>query len=245
MGDKVGFHVFRFDPDRDVEPRYQDYYVEAGPKTLILSALMEIKEQQDGTLSFRTSCRTGVCGSCAMLINGRTRLACKTKVEEVLKGGNTIIIEPLRNLPVIKDLVIEQNEFWEKLIAVKPWLITDPNEPEPEKERLMTVSDKDFDQLHAATDCIFCQICYSECPMGAEDRAYLGPAALVRAFRFIKDPRDKGTAERMPVVTGQNGVWRCRTIFNCAEACPKSINATAMIQDLKRKAALGKLGFGR
>ncbi len=241
MGDKVNFHVFRFDPDRDVEPRYQDYYLDAGLKTLILSALMEIKEQQDGTLSFRTSCRTGVCGSCAMLINGRTRLACKTKVEEVLKGGHTIIIEPLRNLPVIKDLVIEQNEFWEKLISVKPWLITDPNEPEPEKERLMRVSDKVFDQLHAATDCIFCQICYSECPMGAEDNEYLGPAALVRAFRFIKDPRDKGAAERMPVVTGESGVWRCRTIFNCTNACPRDIKVTEAIADVKRAITSGKI----
>ncbi len=233
--DEISFRIFRFDPSRDAEARYQLYRIRPEPGLTVLSALVSLREEQDGSLAFRASCRSGICGSDAMLINGRARLACKTQVAEAA-GDGTVTLEPLRGFPVLKDLVVDQSDFWEKLVRVKPWLIPGP-EPAPERERLMRLPAQQFDELSRASDCIFCACCYAECPMEGRHRAYLGPAALVKAYRFEADPRDAGSAERRGALDQPDGVWRCHHVFRCTEACPKEIDAAWAIQQLQRRLA--------
>ncbi|MCY0886772.1 MAG: succinate dehydrogenase iron-sulfur subunit [Firmicutes bacterium] len=245
MGQPVTFKVFRFDPSRDHEPYWAYYTVEVEPGDVVLAALMKIREEQDGSLAFRASCRSGICGSDGMIINGRSRLACKTQVSDLLRQGSVITLEPLRNFPYVKDLVVDQAQFWEHFRAVDPWVQPDPAEPEPVEERRMILAPEAFDELSKASDCIFCGVCYSECPIVAQDHGYLGPQALIKAFRFEADPRDAATAARAPVVGGQQGVWRCRQTFNCTAACPKGIPVTRGILELRRKMVRFRLGGGR
>lgn len=238
----VTFKVFRFDPEVDQEPRYEMYEVPYYKGMVVLTALIYIKENLDGSIAYRASCRSGICGSDGVLINGRSQLACKTQVQSEVRGQE-VVLEPLRNLAVLKDLVVDQTPFWQKLRAVSPWLINE--ETPPEQERRMVLPEKQFDEISKASDCISCQICYSECPIEAEDSGYLGPAALVKAYRFEADPRDHGSKTRQAVLESQNGIWRCHTVFACADACPKEINNTWAIQQLKKKATLRKFGLAQ
>jgi succinate dehydrogenase / fumarate reductase, iron-sulfur subunit len=240
---KATFKIQRFDPITDKQARWQTVEVDLEEGATVLDGLEQIKAEKDGTLSFRRSCRSAICGSCAMHINGRQALACKSQVGKEMGRSGEVRVQPLCGMAVIKDLVVDMDPFWRKIAAVKPWLMPDPNEPEPERERLM--SRKDLSKLEKPSSCILCAICYGDCPMAAADWDYLGPAQLVLAYRFIKDPRDKATRERLDIVGADRGVWRCHTVFNCTEACPKDIEITSAIQELKRKAALRWLGFGR
>lgn len=233
MSDVVTYKVFRYDPSQDSEPRWDVFDVPVEPGDAVLAGLMRIREDQDGTLAFRASCRAGICGSDGMVINGRSRLACKTQVAAMADRDGVVTVEPLRNLPYVKDLVVDQTRFWDKFEAVDPWVM--PADAPPEKERLMTLPQAEFDLLSKASDCIFCQICYSECPINGIDRGFLGPQALIKAYRFEFDPRDDGIRDRVPALDSVDGVWRCRTIFNCTESCPKGIPITHGIQLLKRK----------
>lgn len=237
----VPFSVFRFDPRKDEEPHYQDYDVPVEDGWTVLQAVIYIKEQLDGTLGVRYSCRSGICGSDGMVINGMSRLACKTQIAYELQRRGRITLEPLRNLPILRDLAVRQDVFFEKFKAVSPWLINE--EEPPEGARPMIMSDQDFGAVSNASDCILCQICYSECPMEGIDQSFVGPAALARAYRFEADPRDHGTNERMEVLDDQYGVWRCHTAFRCTEACPKGIDITWDIQQLKNKATRRRLGL--
>nr|WP_243239472.1 succinate dehydrogenase iron-sulfur subunit [Sulfobacillus harzensis] len=225
--------VRRFNPERDKDPHWERFTVESYPGDVVLALLMRVREEQDGSLAFRASCRSGICGSDGMVINGWPRLACKTQVAEVA-GDGPIRLEPLYNLACIKDLVVDQTPFWDKFQSILPWLMPDPHEEEPVEERRMTLEPEAFDMLSKASDCIFCQICYAACPIVGLDPAFTGPQALIKAYRFEADPRDAGTAERTPTLDNPEGVWRCRTIFNCTEACPKGIPITRGIQVLKR-----------
>jgi succinate dehydrogenase / fumarate reductase iron-sulfur subunit len=238
---RAAFTVQRFYPSLHEGASWSEYEVELEEGATVLEALELIKDQQDGSLTFRRSCRSAICGSCAMHINGRQALACKTQVKGEMEKYGQVKLQPLPTFRVIRDLVVDMEPFWQKLKAVKPWLIADPAEPEPERERLM--SRQALAKLEAPSTCILCAVCYSDCPIEGQDWPYLGPAALLRAYRFVEDPRDRGTAERMAIVASEQGIWRCRTVFNCAEACPKGINGTVMIQALKRRASLDKLRF--
>lgn len=229
--------IQRFNPDGDAEPYWQSFTVPVEPGDVVLGALMQIREEQDGTLAFRASCRSGICGSDAMVINGWPRLACKTQVSEVGGVNGEIRIAPLYNLAPLKDLVVDQEPFWRQFESIFPWLMPEP--PEPEKERRMTLDVEHFDLLSKASDCIFCQICYAACPIVGIDADFLGPQALIKAYRFEADPRDAGGPLRAPVLDNPQGVWRCRTTFNCTEACPKGIPITRGIQILKRSMAKG------
>jgi succinate dehydrogenase / fumarate reductase, iron-sulfur subunit len=237
---EVKLHIERFDPAKD-DPkvaRYDDFVVPYESHITVLEALFSIQEHQDGTLSFRYCCRAAVCGSCAMYINGRYRLACQTNVLHV--HADVITVEPMPHLPLVKDLVCDMTDFFAKYEYVKPWLIRHSQEP----EREILQSPKDRRKLDMPIDCILCGACYSSCPSVWTEDNYLGPAALLKAYRFEVDSRDEAKKDRMPMWDNERGAYRCHTITNCVEACPKELNPTEGIQWLKMAAVRRRL-FGK
>jgi succinate dehydrogenase / fumarate reductase iron-sulfur subunit len=230
----VRLSIQRFDPKTDSEPHYDTFEVCTKPRMTLLDALFSVLEKQDHLLAFRYSCRSAVCGSCAMFINGRHRLACNTQISEL---GADIRIGPLPRLPVIRDLVVDFHPFFHNMEMVRPYF--EAREPYPEKE--FAQSPKDRRSIEVAIDCIDCGACFSACPSVWTDPNYLGPAALVKAARFVADSRDMAKRERLRLVGCEDGLWRCHTIFNCADACPKSIDPPHFIQYLKRQATIASL----
>jgi succinate dehydrogenase / fumarate reductase iron-sulfur subunit len=223
---QVDVRVLRYDPEADAGPHWESYLVQADPMDRALDLLHRIKYGQDGSLTFRRSCAHGVCGSDAMLINGRNRLACKIRVDQL--GKRRITIAPLPGLPVIKDLVVDMDGFFGKYESVMPFLVT--NGPAPERERIQSPEDRlRYDDT---TKCIMCAACTSSCPSFWAQPSYVGPAAIVNAHRFIFDSRDDGGDERLEILADKDGVWRCRTIFNCVDACPRGINITKAILEV-------------
>ena len=223
----IEMRIQRFDPERDAAPRWATYRVEIEPTDRVLDALHAVKWYHDGSLAFRRSCAHGVCGSDAMQINGRNRLACKILIRDVTPP---IVIEPMKGFPVVKDLIVDMDGFFKKYRAVTPYLIA--QEPPPERERLQ--SPRERERFDDTTKCIMCGACTTSCPSFWANHDYLGPAAIVQAHRFLFDSRDQGRAERLPVLNDQSGVWRCRTIFNCTDACPRGINVTKAIGEVKQ-----------
>ncbi len=224
---QVRMRIRRFNPEQDAKPQWRDYTVEAEPTDRVLDALHAVKWQHDGSLAFRRSCAHGVCGSDAMLINGKNRLACKLLIKDVKQP---ITIEPMRGFSVIKDLVVDMTGFFEKYRAIKPYLIAE--DPPPEKERVQSPAERE--RFEDTTKCIMCGACTTSCPSFWSNHEFLGPAAIVQAHRFLFDSRDQGAAQRLPVLNQRSGVWRCRTIFNCTEACPRGIEVTKAIGDVKK-----------
>ena len=223
---QVDLRILRYDPERDSAPHWVSYSVTAEPMDRVLDLLHRVKYEVDGTLTFRRSCAHGVCGSDAMLINGRNRLACKIRVEQL--GRRRLSVAPLPGLPVIKDLVVDMDGFCAKYRSVQPFLITDG--PPPARERRQSAEERArFDDT---TKCILCAACTSSCPSFWAQPGYVGPAAIVQAHRFIFDSRDEGAEERLEILADQDGVWRCRTIFNCVDACPRGINITRAILEV-------------
>ena len=228
---EIILRIQRFDPESDEAPRYQEYTVTTDPNERLLDALMQIKRFQDGSLGFRKSCAHGVCGSDAMRINGKDGLACKTLIKDVAtKDGDTITVEPLRYLPVQRDLIVDQSEFFRKYRSVKPFLIND--ETVPQKERIQ--SQEERMQFDDTTNCILCASCYSACPVLEDNTAFLGPAAISQAYRFLADTRDRGFEERLPALDAPDGVWPCQNHFKCTQSCPRSILITKRINQTKR-----------
>jgi succinate dehydrogenase / fumarate reductase iron-sulfur subunit len=200
----------------------------------VLDALHEVKWHQDGTLTLRRSCAHGICGSDAMRINGRNRLACKVLIKDM---GRKITVEPILGLPVIKDLVVDMEPFMAHYRSVMPYLIND--EPPPAIERLQSIEDRErFDDT---TKCILCAACTTACPSFWAKGEYVGPAAIVQAHRFIFDSRDRASQERLNILAEPDGVWRCRTIYNCTEACPRDIQVTQAIAEVKKEMLLRRL----
>ena len=224
---KVTLKIKRFNPEKDSGPYWGEYPVEAEPTDRLLDALNYVKWYIDGTLTYRRSCAHGVCGSDAMLINGANSLACKVLLQNL---GSKITIEPMRGFRVIKDLLVDMEAFFEKYRKAKPYLIT--HSPEPEKERLQSI--KDREAFEDTTKCILCGACTTSCPSFWANEDYIGPATIVNAHRFIFDSRDEGREERLEILGSADGVWRCRTIFNCVEACPRDINITRAIGEVKK-----------
>ena len=222
---QVKLRILRYDPQRDEKPHWEPYLVEAGPMDRVLDLLHAVKWETDGTLTFRRSCAHGVCGSDAMLINGRNRLACKIRVDQL---GSKISVAPLPGLPVVKDLVVDMEDFFSKYRSVKPYLINES--PEPTRERLQTAAERA--RYDDTTKCILCAACTSSCPSFWAQKAYVGPAAIVNAHRFIFDSRDEAADERLEILADEDGVWRCRTIFNCTDACPRGIRITQAILEV-------------
>ena len=222
--------IRRFDPERDAEPHWERYEVPVEPGDRLLDALHWVKWNLDGSLTFRRSCAHGVCGSDAMRVNGANKLACKILVKDLAAPGGEISVEPIKGLAVNKDLLVDMDPFFESYRAVQPWLITDDHEPT--RERLQ--SQEDRERFDDTTKCILCAACTSSCPVFWSNGDYFGPAAIVNAHRFIFDSRDSGADERFEILSDRDGVWRCRTTFNCSEACPRGIKVTQAIQEVRR-----------
>ena len=231
---KIRLNIQRFDPKTDTAPHYDSFEVITRPRMTVLDALFQVLETKDRLLAFRYSCRSAVCGSDAMYINGKQRLACNTQISEL---GGEVTIAPLPHMPVIKDLVVDLGPFFHKIDQVTPYIVS--REPYPTKEYLQ--SPKDRLKIDVAIDCIDCGACLSACPSAWTDPKYIGPAASVKAARFVADTRDIAQTERLKIVGCEDGVWRCHTIFNCSDACPKSIDPPYFIQYLKRKATIAAL----
>jgi succinate dehydrogenase / fumarate reductase iron-sulfur subunit len=224
---KTTLRILRFNPEADQRPHWQEYEVEVEPTDRLLDALNLVKGYQDGTLAYRRSCAHGVCGSDAMTVNHKNRLACKTLMKDL---GSKVTVEPLRGFPVIKDLIVDMEPFFEKYRSIKPYLIC--HDPDPPVERYQTQEERArFDDT---TKCILCGACTGACPSFWGNKEYLGPAAIVQAHRFLFDSRDQGAEERLEVLNDRDGVWRCRTIFNCTGACPREIDVTRAIGEVKK-----------
>jgi succinate dehydrogenase / fumarate reductase iron-sulfur subunit len=225
----VKVKILRYNPEVVDEAEWKTYSVTLQPGDRVLDALHKIKWEQDGTLTFRRSCAHGVCGSDAMRINGRNRLACKTLIKD-LNPDKEITVEPIKGLAVLKDLVVDMEPFFEAYRSVMPFQVTSGHEPT--RERIQSQADRDrFDDT---TKCILCAACTTSCPVFWSDGQYFGPQAIVGAHRFIFDSRDEGTEQRLEILNDKEGVWRCRTTFNCTEACPRGIEVTKAIQEVKR-----------
>jgi succinate dehydrogenase / fumarate reductase iron-sulfur subunit len=237
---EVIFRVKRQDPQskKDAGSHWDEFKVPYEGNLTVLEGLFYILENYDGSISFRHCCRASICGSCAMYINGAYRLACQTNVKHLT--GNVVSVEPMPHVPLVKDLVCEMDGFFAKYEFIKPWLIR--NSKDPEREILQSPADRL--KLNMPVDCILCGCCYSSCPSVWGEENYLGPAALLKAFRFEVDSRDEARKERLPLWDNERGVYRCHTIMNCSEACPKELNPTEGIQWLK-KAAVRRRLFGK
>jgi succinate dehydrogenase / fumarate reductase iron-sulfur subunit len=228
---RLNLKIFRFDPEKDKKPYYQMFKVGANPMDRILDCLNTIRWEQDPSLSYRMSCGHGICGSDGMRINGLSSLACQKLVRE-FKDGDEILIEPLQVFPVIKDLVIDQNSFFERYYSVKPYLIT--KSAPPDKERIQSAEERE--KLEDATRCILCACCTASCPINQQKQTenYVGPAALVRAYRFIFDSRDEAKTDRLSVLDHKDGAWGCKTHWWCTKVCPKKIPVTMEIAAIKK-----------
>lgn len=224
------FSIYRYNPETDKEPRMQDYELnDIGPDAMVLECLLRIKAM-DETLSFRRSCGEGVCGSDGMNINGKNRLACITPVASL--NAKTIEVRPLPGMPVIRDLVVDLSQFYHQYRSVKPYLIT--HDPEPEVERLQSPADRE--KLDGLYECILCACCSTSCPsFWWNPDKFRGPAALLQAERFLEDSRDQATAERLNELDGPYRLFRCHTIMNCTDVCPKSLNPSKAIHNIKIK----------
>lgn len=238
MQTKRTLKVFRYDPEGKGQPYYQAFEVPQREGLTVLDGLIYVRDHLDGSLAFRAACRANMCGSCAMFINGHYRLACETRLDALQE--EEITVGPLPRMRVLKDLVVDLEPFLRHYEAVRPYLIT--HGPPPEREWLQ--SSQEHRRIQSAADCILCAACYSSCPVVWIQPHFLGPAAFAKAFRFTADSRDQGEEERLAQVDSEDGVWRCHTVFNCTEACPKEIPITEAIIHLKRRLWLRRLkGF--
>lgn len=230
---EITFKIRRYNPEAGkTKPYWQEFVLkDVEPKNRVLEMLHRVKWEQDGTLTFRRSCSGGICGSDAMRINGQNKLACKVLVRDVVDKNNRIMVEPILGLPVIKDLVVDMEPFFEHYRQVMPYFVNNNPVPEDGRERLQSPEDRElFDNT---TSCILCACCTTSCPSFWANMQYVGPAAIVQAHRFIFDSRDHGAQERLNILAEGNGVWRCRTIYNCTPACPREIEVTRAIGEVK------------
>ncbi|MFP4407488.1 MAG: succinate dehydrogenase iron-sulfur subunit [Alkalispirochaetaceae bacterium] len=243
--------IQRYNPEKDKEPYVKEYTVTAQPTDRVLDALLDITRNQDGTLGYRRSCAHGVCGSDAMLINGRERLACKTLIKDVVTGPDYvkkhadsaeevardndrafISIEPLKHLEVQRDLMVDQGPFFQKFRSVKPYF--EPKAAQPGGHEFIQ-SPEERALFDEATKCINCAACYSACPILDKNPKFIGPAAIVQAARFVNDSRDKGLEARLGILDDPNGVWPCESKFECTRVCPRDIKITKLINQTKRQ----------
>lgn len=236
------FRILRFDAKRPEEPPvFQTYRIKVIPGLTVLAVLNRIRDEIDGTLSFRSSCRSAVCGSCAMVINGRIDLACRTQVASF--GTSTIILEPLPNMEIIKDLVVDMTPFWKMYEKVRPHLVRESADPEREIKQ----SEKERGRIDQFVNCILCACCYGACPVISRDPEYMGPAALAKLERFTLDSRDERPEDFLDTVNDEKGVWGCDMVLRCIDACPKDVRPTDSIVGLRKalvkKKAKGLLGM--
>jgi len=233
MADRITLQVARYRPEEQSAPTFQEYEVPVQKDWVILDALNHVKDRIDGTLSFRWSCRMGVCGSCGMTVNGVPKLTCATFLTDYAPGP--VRVEPLRNFPVIRDLIVDLGDFMHKLVSVKPWLVRKEEKPISEGEYRQ--SPAELDAYKQFSMCINCMLCYSACPIYGLDPKFVGPAALALAQRYNLDSRDQGGPERMEELSTHEGVWGCTFVGECTKVCPKNVDPAGAIQRYKLKAA--------
>ncbi len=234
MTDKVVLHVTRYRPEQETEPTIQEYEVPFSDEWVLLDALNYIKDKIDGSLSFRWSCRMGICGSCGMMVNGEPKLTCATFVSDYAPGP--VRIEPLRYFPIIRDLTIDMTDFMGKLKSVKPWIIPRDEKPVSAGEYLQ--SPAQLDAYKQFSMCINCMLCYSACPVYGLDSNFTGPAAIALAQRYNMDSRDQGSRERLDVLSDHDGVWGCTFVGECTKVCPKNVDPARAIQQYKLTATV-------
>jgi len=230
----VTLEVFRYLPEQDAQPRFQTYTVPFHEDWVVLDALNYIKDHIDGTLSYRWSCRMGVCGSCGMMVNGEAKLTCAAFLKDYYP--NPIKVEPLANFPVLRDLIINLDDFIQKLGEVKAWLL--PKEPKPLSEGEYLQTPAQLAQYKQFSMCINCMLCYAACPVYGLDPKFLGPAAIALAQRYNLDSRDEGAKERLDILSTHEGIWGCTFVGECTKVCPKNVDPAAAIQRYKLTAAL-------
>ncbi|HTI65516.1 MAG TPA: succinate dehydrogenase/fumarate reductase iron-sulfur subunit [Gemmatimonadaceae bacterium] len=229
MADRITLQVARYRPEEQSAPTFQEYEVPVQKDWVILDALNHVKDRIDGSLSFRWSCRMGVCGSCGMTVNGVPKLTCATFLTDYAPGP--VRVEPLRNFPVIRDLIVDLGDFMRKLVGVKPWLVRKEEKPISEGEYRQ--SPAELDAYKQFSMCINCMLCYSACPIYGLDPKFVGSAALALAQRYNLDSRDQGGPERMEELSTHEGVWGCTFVGECTKVCPKNVDPAGAIQRYK------------
>ena len=234
MADTITMQVTRYRPEQDTQPTVQEYQVPLRKDWAVLDGLNHIKDHQDGTLSYRSSCRMGICGSCGMTVNGEPKLTCATFLTDY--GPGPVRVEPLRNFPVIRDLVVEIGDFLRKLPKVRPWIIRVEDKPVSEGEYRQTP--EQLDDYKQFSMCINCMLCYSACPVYALDPQFIGPAAIALAQRYNLDSRDEGASDRLDALIHPDGIWGCTFVGECTRACPKGVDPAGAIQRYKLTAAM-------
>jgi fumarate reductase iron-sulfur subunit len=234
MADRIKLQVARYRPEMEVEPTFQEYEVPCHKDWVILDGLNYVKDQLDGTLSFRWSCRMGCCGSCGMSVNGTPKLTCATFLSEYAPGP--VRVEPLRNFPVVRDLVVEIGDFMRKLVTVKPWIVRKEEKPLSQGEHRQTPLQ--MDEYHRYSMCINCMLCNAACPVYGLDAKFLGPAAIALAQRYNLDSRDQGAKDRREALDDHEGIWGCTFVGECTKVCPQDVDPAGAIQRYKVKSAL-------
>jgi fumarate reductase iron-sulfur subunit len=229
MAEQIALEVTRFSPERDKAPSVQSFDVPLRKEWVVLDALNYVKDKVDGSLSFRWSCRMGVCGSCGMMVNGEPKLTCATFLTDYAPGP--VRVEPLKNFPVMRDLIVEITDFLEKLSKVKPWLIRKKEKAPSEGEYLQTP--EQLDTYKQFSMCINCLLCYAACPVYGLDPLFAGPAALALAQRYNMDSRDEGKSERLDILSQHDGIWGCTFVGDCTQVCPKHVDPAGAIQQYK------------
>ena len=232
MAETITLEVARYRPEQEMEPTFQQFEVPFREDWVVLDALNYIKDKLDTSLSYRWSCRMGVCGSCGMMVNDEPKLTCATFLSDYMPG--TVRVEPLRNFPVVRDLVIAMTDFMVKLQRVKPWLIREQEKPLSQGEYLQTP--EQLDVYKQFSMCINCLICYAACPVYGLDPHFLGPAAIALAQRYNRDSRDQGSQERLDILSQHDGIWGCTFVGECTKVCPKHVDPAGAIQQYKLEA---------
>jgi len=233
MAETIVLEVARYRPEQETEPTFQSFEVPFRKDWVVLDALNYIKDSLDGTLSFRWSCRMGVCGSCGMMVNSEPKLTCATFLSHYLPGP--VRVEPLQNFPVVRDLVIEMTDFMLKLQNVKPWILREAEKPLSEGEFLQTP--EQLETYKQFSLCINCLLCYAACPVYGLDPHFIGPAAVALAQRYNMDSRDQGAKQRLEILSQHEGIWGCTFVGECTRVCPKSVDPAGAIQQYKLTAA--------
>jgi fumarate reductase iron-sulfur subunit len=234
MPDHITLQVARYRPEQDAETTFDEYEVPCPKDWVVLDGLNHIKDRIDGTLSYRWSCRMGICGSCGMTVNGEPKLTCATFLADYAPGP--IRVEPLRNFPVIRDLIVDIGDFMRKLVRVTPWLVREVEKPLSDGEYRQTP--QELDEYKSFSMCINCMLCYAACPIYGLDPKFIGPAAIALAQRYNLDNRDEGASERMAVLSEHEGIWGCTFVGECTKVCPKQVDPAGAIQRYKLTAAI-------
>ena len=234
MADRIELQVARYRPEQESEATFDQYDVPCPKEWVVLDGLNHVKDRIDGTLAYRWSCRMGVCGSCGMMVNGEPKLTCATFLADYAPGP--VRVEPLSNFPIIRDLIVDMGDFMRKLATVKPWIVREEEKPLSAGEYRQTP--EQLDDYKPYSMCINCMLCYSACPVYGLDPHFIGPAAIALAQRYNLDNRDEGAAERVAVLSEDDGIWGCTFVGECTKVCPKNVDPAGAIQRYKLTAAV-------